>query len=478
LANGNKGMITRNISLVLASLLILPVAARADAIDDYVEKIRTNAQVPGLSIAVVRNGELAKAKGYGLADVELNVPATEKTVYQWASVTKQFTAAAILLLAQDGKVKLEDPIAAYYPQAPKTWKGVTIRHLLNHTSGIHSYTDLPEFRKTLRKDYESDELIGLVKDMDLDFKPGEKWRYSNTGYYLLGLVIEKASGQSYADFLKKRIFEPLGMSTARVNDQSDLIRHRATGYYLVSNEVKRAVFVSPSQPYSAGALVGTVLDLAKWDAALYTDKLLPSSVREAMWQATELVDGKRQPYGYGWQLGKIRAHRFVGHGGGIDGFSTFILRLIDDELTVVVLMNGGGISPQTVASGIAARYVPDLSLASITSSTDPHPELSARLKRCLSELAEKKDSEILTDGFRQNFSRSRRRHGMLKEDLKDLKDFTFVLSEKPEVEVEEFGAQVARVASYKVTSGENRVRFYTFALTSDNKVTNFNVSEE
>ena len=182
-----------------------------------------------------------------------------------------------MLLAQENKLSLSDPISRYYPKAPPAWTNVTVRHLLTHTSGIKSYTSLATFAKNLRKDYEPDELIGLVRELPLDFNPGEKWDYSNTGYFLLGLVIEKASGESYASFLSSRIFRPLGMDTARVNDQFELIPNRATGYQVRSNVVRRAEFASPSQPFAAGALVGTVLDLAKWDAALYTDKVLASA---------------------------------------------------------------------------------------------------------------------------------------------------------------------------------------------------------
>jgi hypothetical protein len=243
-----------------------------------------------------------------------------------------------------------------------------------------------------------------------------------------------------------------------------------------SNAIKRAVFVSPTQPYAAGALVGTVGDLAKWDAALYTEKLLPATARDVMWQPTALTGGKSYPYGYGWQLGSIRGHRYVGHGGGIDGFSTFILRLVDDKLTVIVLQNGNSISPQTMAEGVAARYLPELSLASITPGADPNPELSARLRRCLAELVEKRDSEILTEAFRSNFSRSRRRHAAVQEDLKDLKEFTFLVSEKPDTSAE--GSDpVARLVSYKLGTAKGP-RFYTFGLTADNKVANFQMTEE
>jgi CubicO group peptidase (beta-lactamase class C family) len=458
---------------VMLPLLFVATAlcASTDALDRYIENQLKSRNVPGLSLAVARNGKLEKAKGYGLADVENSAPATERTAYQWASVTKQFTAEAIMLLAQDGKLRLEDPVSRHYPNAPATWSNITIRHLLNHTSGIKSYTGLQNFFGTIRKDYEPDELIGLVRDLPLEFEPGERWNYNNTGYYLLGLVIEKVSGQPYADFLGARIFKPLGMTTARVNHQFEIIANRATGYDNRSNGLWRAEFVSPTQPFSAGALIGTVLDLAKWDAALYTDKLLPTSVHEEMWTATKLNGGRTTPYGFGWQLGDIRGHRFVAHGGGIHGFSTYILRLMEEKLTVIVLMNAGS-SPETIARGVAGQYVNGITLATVEPKPDTNPKLTQRLEKCLSELAESRDSEILTDQFRRNFKNSRRRHGMIVEDLKDKKSFTFVISEDPP----EGNTNVARMASYrlKTTAG---ARYYTFALTADDKIASLETEE-
>jgi CubicO group peptidase (beta-lactamase class C family) len=472
-----RSRIAPTAALTAALTFIAAARGLADAVDDYVEKQRQQANVPAVSLAVVRDGKVEKARGYGLADVELNVPATEHTVFQWASVTKQFTATAIMLLAQDGKLSLNDPISRYYAKSPPAWSNVTIRHLLTHTAGMTSYTDLPDFSKSLRKDYEPDDLIGLVIDRPLDFTPGDKWRYNNTAYFLLGLVIEKVSGQSYGEFLHTRIFKPLGMDTARVNHQFEIIPNRATGYANVSNRLLRAEFVSPTQPFSAGALVGTVLDLARWDAALYSDKLLPASVLAEMWTPVKLNDGKTYPYGYGWQLGDARGHRFVGHGGGIHGFSTFILRLVDDRLTVIVLCNGGA-NPQAIARGVATRYVPALSLASLSPQTDPDPAFSRLLEQCIHELAEKKDSDLLTPEFRDNFSRSRRRHAALQEALKDLTSFTYVTSESPkQSEAEALNVPVARVASYKLTLAQNEPRFYRFAITADKKLTWFEMEE-
>lgn len=457
--------------IVCLLLAATTVSASTDPVDRYLENQLKQRNIPGLSVAVVRNGKVEKAKGYGLADVELNVPATERTVYQWASVTKQFTAEAIMLLAQEGKLRLEDRIARYYTNTPASWSNVTIRHLLNHTSGIKSYTSLRNFFDTIRKDYKPDELIGLVSDAPLEFDPGEKWNYNNTAYYLLGLVIENVSGKSYGDFLASRIFKPLGMDTARVNHQFEIIPNRATGYDTRSNRLWRSEFVSPTQPYSAGALVGSVLDLAKWDAALYTDKLLPTSTREEMWTATKLNDGETSPYGYGWQLGEIRGHRFVGHGGGIHGFTTHILRLLDDKLTVIVLCNADA-SPETIARGVAGQYISGITLATITPKADANPKLTQRLEQCLTELADKKDSEMLTPQFRDNFSRSRRRHGNLVADLKDKKSFTFVLSEDPPPG----NTNIVRLNSYRLAKSDG-ARFYTFALTADDKIARFETEE-
>jgi hypothetical protein len=261
------------------------------------------------------------------------------------------------------------------------------------------------------------------------------------------------------------------MTTARVNHQFELIMNRATGYDNRSNALWRSEFVSPTQPFSAGALVGTVLDLAKWDAALYTDKLLPTSERQDMWAATKLNDGKTEPYGYGWQVGEIRGHRYVGHGGGIHGFTSYILRLLDDKLTVIVLINTGA-GPEIIARGVAGQYVNGLTLATINPKPDPTPKLTKRLEQCLTELAETKDSEILTSEFRENFSRSRRRHGAIVEDLKDKKSFTFVLSEEPP----RGSAGVKRLNSYRLATGK-AVRFYTFALTSDDAVARLEIED-
>jgi D-alanyl-D-alanine carboxypeptidase len=462
-------------------LLEKPDSSRTGGVDDvdrYVEARLKKENVPGASVAVVRGGKVIKARGYGLADIELNVPATEHTVYQWASVTKQFTAGAIMLLVEAGKINLGDPVSRYYTNSPAAWSNITVRHLLTHTSGIKSYTSIPNFFRTMRKDYQPEELIDLIRNEPLEFGPGERWAYNNTAYFLLGLIIENVSGKSYGDFLAERIFRPLGMDTARVNRQLDLITNRATGYNVISNKILRSEFVSPTQPYSAGALVGTVLDLAKWDAALYTDKLFSAAVREQLWTPVKLNSGKAQPYGFGWQVDELRGHPYVAHGGGIHGFSTYITRFIQDKLTVVVLMNAGA-DPEGMAHGIAAHYLPGLTLASMKPpKRDPDPELTQRLKQSLLDLAEKKDSGLITSEFREEYAKSRNRADTLKKRLANLKSFTFVTCEQPsKTRLDRFGVPVARVCSYRAVMPDE-IRFYTFELTADSKVAWYQSSTE
>jgi D-alanyl-D-alanine carboxypeptidase len=459
-------------TLFAAWLVVFAVfTAAADEVDRYVEARLKRDNLPGASIAVVRNGKVVKARGYGLADVENNVPATEHTVYQWASITKQFTAGAIMLLARDGKIDLAAPVSRYYTNAPVAWSNITVRHLIYHTSGIKSYTSLRDFFKTIRKDYAPEELIDLVRNLPLEFDPGEKWSYNNTAYYLLGLIVERVSGKSYNEFLAECIFKPAGMETARLNDQFEIIPHRATGYTGTSNRIIRAEFVSPSQPYSAGALVGTVLDLAKWDSALYTDQIFAAAARDEMWKPVVLNQGNEHPYAFGWFVEPLRGHKCVAHSGGIHGFSTHIARFVDDKLTVIVLMNSMRADAQSVAKGIAGYYLPGVTLASVKPpKKDPDPDLSARLKQALFDLADGKSSEIITAEFREDYARSTNRVAALKQRLKDLKAFTFVTFDKPsKTRFDRFGVPIARLLSYKlVTPAETR--FYTFELTPDNRV--------
>ena len=265
----------------------------------------------------MRDGKIVRAQGYGLANVELNVPVRPETIFQSGSMGKQFTATAIMMLVEEGKIGLEDKITKYFPDSPSTWNDITIRRLLTHTSGIKNYT---EGEINYRLDYSEDELLKKAQSFPLDFPPGDKWNYSNTGYLVLGVLIHKVTGKFYGDFLQERIFRPLGMTTTRIMSEADIIPNRSSGYRLVKGELKNQEYVSPTLNTTAdGSLYFTVLDLAKWDAALYTEKLLKRSSLEQMWTPVKLNNGKTYDYGFGWSLDQIHGHKIIEHGGAWQG---------------------------------------------------------------------------------------------------------------------------------------------------------------
>lgn len=354
--------------------------ARVQTVDACVAAAMAKHHIPGVSVAVMKDGKRVLAKGYGLADVELNVPATEETVYQLASVTKTFTASAVMMLAKDGKLGLDDKVADRVKNLPDAWKDVTVRHLLNHTSGIKSYTSVDGFEKQMRKDFAPREILEMVAKEPLVFPPGDRWEYSNTGYFLLGLVIEEAAGKPYGEVLTERIFRPLGMSRTRVNDLRAIIPGRAKGYGRDGDSLTNGEYVSPTQPFSAGALVSTVADLAKWDAALTAGSPLDHATLDQMWTPAKLNGGGEAEYGLGWQVTKIEGHRSVAHGGGIPGFSTQITRFPDDKLSVIVLTNLEGGRAESLARGIAAVFIPDLAEKPAVAIADDDPETTGRLR--------------------------------------------------------------------------------------------------
>jgi len=326
-------------------------------IEEAVRAEMTAQRIPGVSVAVVRGGEIKYAKGFGLANVEHNVPVRPETVFQSGSVGKQFTATAVMMLVEQGRIGLDDGLAKYFPQAPEAWKGITIRRLLTHTSGMTDYPSGFDFRR----DYTEDELIARGMAIPLAFPPGAKWSYSNLGYVTLGVLIHKVTGEFYGDFLQERIFRPLGMTTARIIDEADIVPNRAAGYRLVKGELKNQEWVSPTLNTTAdGALYLTTLDMAKWDAALYTEKLLKKASLDAMWTPVRLNDGTTYPYGFGWTLGEVRGHRVIEHGGSWQGFQAYISRYVDDSLTIVAFDNLAGSRLDRIVARVAAVCDPEL----------------------------------------------------------------------------------------------------------------------
>ena len=325
-------------------------------VSHYVRAEMESQHIPGLALLVSRGGKIVQAEGFGLANVELQVPVKPETIFQSGSMGKQFTATAIMMLVEEGKVGLDDPLTKYLPDAPATWKEVTVRELLSHTAGFGDYPEKFDFRK----DWTEGEMLKRVEGIPLAYPPGTKFEYSNLGYLTLGILIHRVTGEFYGDFLQQRIFVPLSMSTTRIISEADIIPNRAAGYRLVKGELKNQEWVAPMINTTAdGSLYFSVLDLAKWDAALYTEKILKRSSFDQMWTPVKLKNGQSNPegYGFGWFIGERKGHHEVSHDGAWQGFETTIERYGDDQLTVVVLANLADSKPDVIADHVADMYL-------------------------------------------------------------------------------------------------------------------------
>jgi CubicO group peptidase (beta-lactamase class C family) len=409
-----------------------------------------------------------------LANVELSVPVKPETIFQSGSIGKQFTAAAVMLLVQDGKISLDDKISKYLPDVPDSWKEISVRNLLSHTSGLGDYPD----EISLRGDYTEDEYFTIFKKSPLNFATGTKWDYSNVGFVTLGILIRKVTGKFYGDFLQERIFSPLGMQTARVISEADIVTNRAAGYRLVNGELKNQEWVSPSTNSTAdGALYLSILDLAKWDEELTKawlkdfsrdterPKVLTRSMLEQIWSPTKLSDGRVKGYGFGWFTGTTHNRRVVFHGGAWQGFKSYIVRFVDDKLTIVFLANSWAANDFKMARGLAAQFYPEFALDVKSSITD-EPKVSALVRRLLMQLKDDKaEKELFTSEFQGQFFPNQALK--LSEMLNSLSLPVAVIHLGELVERRE--EQSLRVYSYELVDiGQTLV--CTMKLTSDNKV--------
>jgi len=342
--------------------------------DEVVRAQMREQKIPGVSLAVMRDGKIVKATGYGLANLELKVPVTPESVFHTESVGKTFTAVGVLILMEEGKVGLDDKITKYFPEVP-LWKDVTVRQLFTHTSGIADYVG--EFGGKslvdLQKNYTEDEIVRLISGEPLDFEPGEKRAYSNSGYVLLGALIRRVTGKNWADFLQERIFGPLAMTSTRVISEADIIPNRTSGYHLVNGQWKNTDWVAPSlNTLADGTLYTNVLDMAKWDEALSTEKILKRTTIDQMWIPIKLNSGTIFPQGLCFRIDDVNGHRLAWKDGEFQGYTTIMSRYLDDHLTVVVLTNLGGDAtiPRRIADGVAAIYIPGLKVVKDSGSAE------------------------------------------------------------------------------------------------------------
>ena len=378
---------------------VLPAAAGAQApalsrIDSVVSAQMSRQRIPGVAVAVVKNGAVLLAKGYGEANAEHHVPVTAATMFQSGSVGKQFTSAAVMLLVEDGKIGLGDSITKYFPNAPASWRGITVRHLLTHTSGIPDYTtDAMDYRR----DYTEDELEKMAFGLTPEFPPGSRWNYSNTGYVLLGIIIHKASGKFYGDVLRERVFGPLGMSTARVITEEDIVPNRAAGYRMVRGELKNQEWVAPKLNTTAdGSLYLSVQDYNAWDRGLRQKKVLKPESWATINTPVTLASGNPYPYGFGWSIDTVAGQLRIHHGGAWQGFQTYISRYLGDDMTIVALSNLGASQPGAIVDGIAELFNPSLKPKPLGPIADADPAVRTRLEAVL---AATRDGQLSPNDF-------------------------------------------------------------------------------
>lgn len=397
-------MSLRKLLLPVLGLLVLAaspvIAARADVpthpavsnrklaerIDAFMGEEMRRQQVPGVALAIIKGDSVVLAKGYGYANLEHRIPVTSETIFESGSIGKQFTAAAVMLQVEDGKLSLEDPLTKYFTDAPASWRAITVRHLLTHTSGLPDYVegDIGS-RVDYRRDYTEQELAQVAYRLPLAFEPGARFSYSNTGYVLLGILVHKVSGRFYGDVLRERVFGPLGMKTARVISEADIVPSRAGGYRLVNGRLLNQEWVSPTLNTTAdGSLHLSLLDCIAWSRGLRAKAILREQSWAQVHTPVRLKSGKTFPYGFGWRVDVSQGQPWYHHAGAWQGFQTYISRYEGSDLTVVILANSAAAVPATFVDGVSALI--DAKLARLQPATpiaDHDPQVTELARKLL-----------------------------------------------------------------------------------------------
>jgi CubicO group peptidase (beta-lactamase class C family) len=451
-------------------------AGRRADVDAAVAAFLARRKIPSAAVAVVLNGSTVLAAGYGEADLEHQTPATESTVYEIGSITKQFTAEAIMLLVEEGKVGLDVPAGRYLSGLPPAWAGITVRHLLSHQSGLHDWETMPEF--SYRREYTPDEFIALLAKAPLDFTPGSRWAYTNSGYPLLGLIVERVSGRPFEQFVDERVFKPAGMTQARFKHPEDIVPRRAAGFVdrdgvLYRGEPLRPRVISPN-----GGILASAADMGRWIIALESGAILKSATVQAMTAPVRQNDGSSFSAGLSWFIDSFRGRRVLLHNGStVAGFSSVVYWFPDDRLSVTVLMNiDRWNAVNTIATKIAGMFVPGLSIMSLPESPEPDPGMTARLLGFLDDVAGGRASRLLAASLRNpdGSSRANRSFGFAgKPDrfaFLDREDFG------PEGR-ERFGNTIRWIYRYKLVAGSRTV-YYTFDMTPEGTIARFYPEEE
>ena len=460
-------------------------------IDSLVNRHMRSRRIPGAAIGVARDGRLAFARSYGVANLETETPVSANSVFQITSVTKPFTATAVMMLVASGKLRLDDPVSAFIEQAPPAWSGVTIRHLLSHTAGITPGAIVragADGRVTMMQgipllDIPATLALETMAQTPVLFQPGARVMYCDACYVVLGRVIERASGQSYTEYMQTRVFQPLAMSSAGILDRWRIVRGMVPVYTLRNGEVAPWRRDSQYELNSFAGITATVADIAKWDIALRAGQLVSRAALDTMWTPSKLANG--QPavlfgdyYGLGWGLGEVRGHRTAEHAGAS---GAFLLHFIDRDLTIIVLTNLDGPSgsqPAVLARAVAGLVDSSfLALTQVPPRPDPSPALTRDIRAMLGEMAALRTPVLMTEGqraFHESMPEAVRREDAAL--LQSLSDFTFIVRDAvPTRSWPRFGQSVTHIVHYSGQLSGRRFLF-SFWLTADQKVASLRFS--
>lgn len=441
--------------------------ATADSIDDLVRDSMKTRKIPGMSLAVIKDGKVVRATGYGFANLELNVPATKDTVYEIGSISKQIASQAVMLLVEDGKIGLDDPINKHLPaNAPPTWAKITVRDLLNHTSGLKDWTEVKEF--SYRREYSAEEFIDLVKAFPLVFQPKENWGYSNTNLPLVGVIVEKASVRSFEDFVTERIIKPLNYPTIRFKHQEDVVPNRATGYVLRNGEWKNGEPFRPKVIAPSGGILASAVDLARWWEAALEGRIVKQPGLAEMLKAAKINDGRSVSHGFAFFTNTFNGNTFISHAGStVGGFGAMVYYFPKDKISIAAIGNleDGGFGAEYIIKRLSNQYIPGAFVGGMKEVDDP--EKTREALQILKDIAENKNPDILSTNFATRMPDAFRKQ--LAENLKQMKSFAYLGNEKIGKNHFMLDPLASEFFRYRMTLASKTV-YYHFRMNKDGKI--------
>ncbi|MEQ1606044.1 MAG: serine hydrolase domain-containing protein [Pyrinomonadaceae bacterium] len=442
-------------------LLFLFVSlGRADSLDTFITGQMKQRKIPGVSIAVLRAGKVVRDGGYGFADLESQTPATRDSVYEIGSISKQFAVEAVMLLVEDGKINLDDPITKYLPaNAPAIWQKIIVRNLLNHTSGLKDWTEIKEF--SYRREYSAAEFVDLVKGFPIGFQPGDNWLYSNTNLPLIGIIVEKASGRSFEEFVTERIINPLNFPTIRFKHQEDVVPNRAAGYVLRNDVWKNGEPFRPKVIAASGGILASATDLARWWEGVMNGRIVKRGSLDQMLAPTKLNDGRSVAHGFAFFIDVFNGHKVVQHfGSTVGGFGSIVRYYPREKITVSVIGNleDGGVGAEYIAKRVADHFIPGAFADGMKEMPHATPGRTKIALHILSEIAAGRSTIEMSAIYAAKVPDAFRKQ--LAENLKQMKSFVYLGREKITTDHFMLDATADEFVRYRMTLPGKKVYYY------------------